>query len=222
MKNIVVLTLFLLGQISFSQASRNLGDFNKVKVFDRLNVELISSTENKIVISGDRANEVEVVNNNGELKIRMPLPKLLSGNDVKIKLYYKKLEFIDASEGSIISSEETLKQNSIDLNAKEGSNISLVLDVEKANVRSVSGGIIELAGKASNQKVTIGSGGIVTAEKLKTSQTTVSITAGGEAEIYATLLVDAKVSSGGSVYIYGKPKEIKQKTIIGGTIVEKE
>lgn len=222
MKNIVVLTLFLLGQMSFSQVNRDLGDYNKVKVFDRLNVELIASTENKIIITGDRANDVEVVNINGELKLRMALPKLLAGNNIKIKLYYKELEFIDASEGSIVSSEETLKQNTIDLNAKEGSNISLDLDVEKVNVRAVSGGIIELAGKATHQKVNIGTAGVLNAEKLKTSQTSVTITAAGEAEIYATLLVDAKVNSGGSIYIYGKPKTINQKTIIGGTIIEKE
>jgi hypothetical protein len=31
----------------------------------------------------------EVVNNNGELKLRMPFPKLLSGEDISIKLYFK-------------------------------------------------------------------------------------------------------------------------------------
>jgi hypothetical protein len=35
---------------------------------------------------------VEVVNNNGELKLRMPFPKLLSGEDISIKLYFKNIE----------------------------------------------------------------------------------------------------------------------------------
>jgi hypothetical protein len=33
--------------------------------------------------------------------------------------------------------------------------------------------------------------------------------------------VDAKVKAGGSIYIYGKPKQINQQTILGGTIIEK-
>jgi hypothetical protein len=52
---------------------------------------LISGSENKVIITGWEQ-EVEVVNNNGELKLRMPFPKLLSGNDIKIQLYYKNIE----------------------------------------------------------------------------------------------------------------------------------
>ena len=36
----------------------------------------------------------------------------------------------------------------------------------------------------------------------------------------ASTLVDAKVSAGGSIYIYGKPKQINQKTVFGGKIEE--
>ena len=35
------------------------------------------------------------------------------------------------------------------------------------------------------------------------------------------LLVDAKVNAGGTISIYGKPKQIKQQTFAGGTITEK-
>jgi hypothetical protein len=73
---------------------------------------------------------VEVVNNNGELKLRMPFPKLLSG-DISIKLYFKNIESIAASEGSYVSSEANFKQTIMDLNAREGAEIKIDLDVEK-------------------------------------------------------------------------------------------
>jgi hypothetical protein len=38
-----------------------------MKFFDKLNVKLIPTSENKAVITGNRENEVELVNNNGEL-----------------------------------------------------------------------------------------------------------------------------------------------------------
>jgi hypothetical protein len=50
-----------LSQITNAQVSRNLGDFDEVKVFDKINVKLIPASENKIVITGDRADEVETV-----------------------------------------------------------------------------------------------------------------------------------------------------------------
>jgi hypothetical protein len=46
------------------------------------------------------------------------------------------------------------------------------------------------------------------------------VNAGGDASIHATDYVDAKVRAGGSILIYGKPKEINQKSVLGGIIKE--
>ncbi|MDN3675402.1 head GIN domain-containing protein [Flavobacterium branchiarum] len=222
MKKLLIGVAILFVQASFGQVTKNLGDFDKVKVFDKLSITLIHSSENKIVIKGSRESEVEVVNKNGELKLRMPFPKLLSGDDISIQLYYKHIENIDVSEGSIVSSKDKIKQTSIDLNSKEGGEINVILDVDNAKVRAVSGGTIKVSGEAKTQIASLGSGGILKAKDLQTSQTTISVSAGGNAEIYATTLVDAKVSAGGYIYIYGKPKQINQKTVLGGRIEEKE
>lgn len=222
MKKVVVVAFAIVSQITFAQVTKKIGDFNQLKVYDKLKVELIESSENKVVISGKRENEVEVVNKNGELKLRMPFPKLLSGEDISIKLYFKSIDGITASEGSYISSDAVFKQTILDLSAKEGSEIYLELDTQKANVKAVTGGTIELIGKAINQDVNIMSGGSLRSKGLKTSQTTITVSAGGNAEINASVLVDAKVKAGGSIFIYGKPKQINQQTILGGTIIEKE
>ena len=221
MKKVVIIAFVLLAQFTNAQVNRNLGDFDKVKVFDKIKVILISSDENKLTITGARASEVETLNKNGDLKIRMPFPKLLSGNDILVKLYFKNIESIGVSEGSYISSEDDFKQTSIELKAQSGGEINIDLDVDKVIVKANAGGIISISGKATNQNVTITSGGILNARDLKTSQTTITVAAGGESEVNASTLVDAKVKAGGSIYIYGKPKQINQEVFIGGTITEK-
>ncbi|MFV8464280.1 head GIN domain-containing protein [Flavobacterium sp. LB1P62] len=221
MKKLVIIAFVFLSQITNAQVSRNLGDFDEVKVFDKITVKLISSSENKVVITGDRADEVETVNKNGELKIRMPFPQLLSGNNIVVKLYFNTIESISASEGSSVSSETDFKQTMLDLNVKSGAEIKMVIDVDKVNIKANSGGIIDISGKATNQDVVITSGGILKAADLHTTQTVISVAAGGKSEIYATTLVDAKVKAGGSIYIYGKPKQINKEVFIGGTILEK-
>lgn len=221
MKKLVIIAFVFLSQITNAQVSRNLGDFDEVKVFDKITVKLISSTENKVVITGDRADEVETVNKNGELKIRMPFPQLLSGNNIVVKLYFNSIESISASEGSSVSSETDFKQTMLDLNAKSGAEIKIKIDVDKVNVKASAGGIINVSGKATNQDVVITSGGILKATNLHTTQTSISVAAGGKSEIYATTLVDAKVKAGGFIYIYGKPKQINKEVFIGGTILEK-
>ena len=221
MKKLVIIAVVLLSQLTNAQVTRNLGDFDEVRVFDKINLKLIPASENKTIITGNRANEVEVVNKNGILKIRMPFPQLLSGDDIIVKLYFKKIEGISASEGSYVSSETDFKQTILNLNSKSGAVIKIDINVDIVNVKANAGGIIELSGTALNQDVVITSGGILKAKDLHTTQTSISVSAGGKADIYATALVDVKVKAGGAVYIYGKPKQINKEVFIGGTIMEK-
>ncbi len=222
MKKSIVLVFVLLAQLNYGQRTINLGDFDALKVFDQLNVTLVQSTENKVVVTGNNESDFEAVNKNGVLKIRMSLTKILSGEDTKVTLYFKNIKSIDANEGCIVSTKHIFKQTSIDLSSQEGAKIDVDLDVENTAVKLNSGGIINVSGRASNQKANITSGGIFYAKDLVTSQTTVSISAGGSAEVNAKTLVDAKIKAGGTISIYGKPKEIKQSTFAGGTIIEKE
>jgi hypothetical protein len=221
MKKLWLIALVMICQISLAQVTKNLGDFNAISVFDKLNVKLIGSSENKIVIEGARSSEVEIINNNGELKLRMPFPKLLSGIDIMIQLFFKNVDEVSASEGSYISSDAIFKATIMNISAREGAEVVLDLDVEKVNVKAVTGGIITLAGKANNQQVTISTGGILEGTELHTLQSTISVSAGGMAEVYATTLVDAKVRAGGTIHIYGKPKQVNKATVLGGKIEEK-
>ena len=222
MKKIFLVVFVLLTQLSFSQKTIKLDEFDEIKVFDQLNVTLVQSDEDKIVITGTNPDNIETVNKNGLLKIRIYLTEILKDNkDLKITLHYKKLQSIDANELSIVSSNDVFKQTSIELSSQEGAVIDVEVDVDNSTTKLNSGGIINLSGKAVTQKVTITSGGILNAKNLETSQTTVSISAGGSADVNASTLVDAKVNAGGTIFIYGKPKQIKQQAFAGGTITEK-
>jgi hypothetical protein len=221
MKKIILLGFVFLTQLTFAQTTIELKDFDDLKVFDKLNVTLIASNENKAVITGTNQSDVEVVNKNGLLKIRMPLTKTMSGDVIKVTLYFKKIQSIDANEGSTVTCSDTFKQTTLDLGTQEGARITVVLDVDKTSIKAYSGGIINLSGKAITQSVSINSGGILKASDLETSQTTVSVSAGGNAEVKASTLVDAKVKAGGTIVIYGKPKQINQETLMGGSIIEK-
>ena len=223
MQKFVVVVAVFLSQFIFSQDSvtKNLGDFNKVTSFDQIDVLLVPANENKIILNGEGAQEVELVTKNGELKIRMPLAKLLKGDDISATVYYKNIDAVEANEGSRIASEATFDVTNFDIIAKEGSEIKLLLDVAPVSVKASNGAKVYLEGKAKNQEVIINSGAILEAKKLNTEQTIITANAGGEADIFAKEFVDAKVRAGGIIQIFGKPKQINQKIIAGGTITEK-
>ncbi len=216
----ILFSLFFVSSFSFSQTEKNVGDFTKVTTFDQIDVLLIPATENKIILNGEHSEEVELVNKNGELKIRMPLTKMMSGENVSATVYFKKVEAVEANEGSRIASEAIFEGLAFDIIAKEGAEIKLIVATDRLTTKVSSGATVKISGTTDFADHLVNSGAVLEAEKLVTKQTTITVNAGGEADIHATDLVDVKTRAGGNITIFGKPKEINQKTIAGGTIVE--
>lgn len=220
-------TSVLVLLISFSILAQNpiektVGEFSELKVYDLIEVELIKSDEDKVVISGKNKNDVIVNNKNGTLKIKMKLEEVFDGSNTKVKLYYTKIDVIDGNEGAKIYSNDEIEQFEIDLNAQEGAEIKVKVNVKYINVRAVTGGDIHTSGTAKHQDVSIYTGGDYHGEELKTEHTEVSIRAAGEAYVNATKKVTAKVRAGGDIFIYGNPDNIDESRVLGGRIKRME
>lgn len=220
MKTLVKVVVLFITTICLAQnpIEKTVGEFSELKVYDLIEVELVKSDKDKIVITGKNAEDVLVNNKNGTLKIKMKLEEAFDGNKTKVKLYYTNIDVIDANEGAYIHSEEVIKQFEVDLNAQEGAKINAILDVKYVNVRAVTGADIIASGTAKNQDVSIYTGGDYDGKELKTEYTEVSIRAAGEAYINASIKVTAKVRAGGDIYIYGNPDRVDESRVLGGRI----
>lgn len=218
MKKIALLFIAFCSTIGFAQDVREVGEFKRVNVFDKIELTLIPSTATKMEVSGTNTEEVTFVNKNGNLKIRMNFSKSFQGGDIKVKLYYKALEEIIAEEGATVQSNETVKATSLAVTSKTGASIDLKIDAEKAIVRASTGGTMSLSGKVITQDVLSNAGATVSNQKLTSEQTEVTVNAGGIAKVNASKLVDAKTRAGGEIIIYGNPQEITEKVVMGGSI----
>jgi Protein of unknown function (DUF2807). len=219
MKKFIVIAFLGLGQMLTAQINKTIGQFTTIKAFDQIDVTLIRSDKNEVIINGSRKDDVEILTKNDELKIRMKLTKLLKGEDVSVTVYYTgKISQVEASEGSRIASQDTFAATAFELNAKEGAEIKLNLNVQKLKSVATSGGILDISGTAGNHDALVKAGGILKMRDLETKQTAVTINAGGEADVYATEYVEAKTRGGGDINIYGNPKQVDQKEVIGGRI----
>ena len=217
MKKITLGLMLIACQYSFAQFTRNVGEFSSLKVYDKITVVIIPSNENKVETDREDPN-VETVNKNGELKIRMAPASILQGNQVKVKVYYQSLNDIQASQGSSIDSNETLKTKMLSLTANEGSKINVEINTGKLNVKTNSGGEIQVSGKADSQDIIVNSGGKFKGQSLESQSATVTSNAGGVAEVFATESVSAKTRAGGVIDVYGDPNDRKYKNVIGGKI----
>lgn len=221
MKRLSILSIFfLLTTLVYSQRTieREVGDFIELKVYDLMEVNLIQADENKVVIKGRNTDDVRILNQNGKLKLRMELDTRFNGEDTFIEVYFKKIEIIDANEGARIVVNELIEQDEIELRAQEGGEIKVGLNVNFTEVKAITGGVIEASGLSTKQVVYLTTGGVFEGMDLKTKNTKIGITAAGEAEVNASELVDAKVTAGGDIFIYGNPKEIKEKRLAGGSV----
>ena len=220
MKKIYTLCLLLLHLTIFAQRmiDTEVGDFDKIKVFDLIEVNLIQSDENRIVIKGWNVDDIQWTNKNGVLKLRMQLDKKFQGEDTFIEVYYTDLDVIDGNEGAKITCNELVKKSKIEVKAQEGARIRIGMDVDYADVRAVTGGIVEASGLAKTQSIVINTGGIFDGRDLRTSSTDVKISAGGEADVFASEQVDINLTAGGDVTVYGNPKSVHKKTFAGGRV----
>lgn len=220
MKNLLALLAIIVTTTTIAQSTitKSIGEFQELKVYDLIEVELVKSNKNEVEISGRNANDVVVVNKNGKLKIRMKLEESFDGNQTDVKLYYTSVDIIDVNEGARVRSNDKIKQYEVELRAQEGGIIDLELKVTNADIKSVTGGIIQLSGKAQSQDISINTGGVFKGKDLKTESTEVAIRAGGEADVNASEVLDIKIRAGGDVFIYGNPKTINESKAIGGRI----
>jgi len=221
----MIKSVFLIGFIcssfaGFSQriVDKSVGDFDEVKVFDLIEVNLIKSDQNKVLVKGENVDDIQIINKNGVLKVRMGLDKIFHGENTFVEVYFKKIAVIDANEGARITLNETLNQEKIELKSQEGAKIKVGLEVRELTVRCVTGGIVEASGKTVNQEVVLNTGGVFEAKPLLSQRASIKITAAGEASMFASDAIDITIRAGGDVYVYGNPKEVSKNTFAGGRV----
>lgn len=198
--------------------TKDIGEFTELKAFDLINIHMIKSNKNRVEISGNNTRDVEVINKDGKLKIRMDINEIFDGNRTYVKLFYTNIDIIDVNEGASVTSDDKIKQYELILKAQEGGIINLRAKLNEAEIKAVTGGIIELSGSAEHQDISINTGGIFKGKEFKTEKTEVAIRAGGEADVNASELMDIKIRVGGDVYVYGDPKMLNKNTVLGGRI----
>ena len=227
MNKIIFIFALFISLITTAQTTvtKSLGDFNIIKVYNGIEVELIKSTEQRIEISGDKSEKVKIKNVNNTLKLSLPFSlkptENIAEGEVKIKLYYSKnINIIDENQGTTITAKD-FNQDNVELNAQERAFINITTITKHLTIRASSGSIIKVSGTAKNQEVDLDLYGIYHGFNLiSVGNSTIKAGTGARAEVTAGEALNAKVSFGGAIFYKGNPQVVKDKKVIGG-IIEK-
>ena len=195
-------------------------DFNKLKVSSGIIAEVIYGAENnKVEIGGFDQDEINIRLRRDELRISLPLNYLFSNSDTDVKIFIQKAESIEATSAAELTISGAIHQEKIHFRAVEGATIqALDIQVNELEIFSLTGGAIQLKGKADHQNVTVKTGGEYEAASLKTKTTNVEVSYKGFATVYASEQCDAKVIAGGEIAIHGSPSQFDEETKLGGII----
>jgi len=219
-KLLTLVSLFTIFSIySQDTIKKAVGDFTTLKVYNGIDVELIKSDKQEIVITGEKAQKVNVKTTRNILKLYLPFPESLANGKVKIILYYSKdIDIIDANEGASITAKE-FKQSKVEIKTQEMAFINMVLEVQYLTIKAVTGGAIKLTGSTKNQTIEVNNSGVYRGYNLKVENTTyIRAALGGKGEVNSGETLDAKVSFGGTIFYKGTPEVLKTKKVLGGII----
>ncbi|AUC16679.1 DUF2807 domain-containing protein [Tenacibaculum sp. SZ-18] len=223
MKRLLYISILLLPFLCSAQRTvRTIKDFKNLKVYNGIDIELIQSDKQELIITGEKAEKVKVKENGKTLKIMLRLPETTADGKVKVVLYFNKdIVVIDANEGVTLTS-RSIKQGYIEVKAQEGAFVNMVIETKYLLVKGSSGGVVKLTGTTKNEDVKLDLGATYHGYKLVTKNVTnVKAGSGSKAEILAGDSLKAKVSFGGTILYKGKPEFFSEKKVIGGTIEER-
>jgi hypothetical protein len=210
-------------QISSNERVINLSTFINLKIYSGIEVKLIPSQENKVIISGEARQDVVAKIKGQTLKLRHTLEHILNPSFTYIELFHSEpLDEISLYQGTKLETDHTYQQTSIFLKVQEGSTMRFKFEGEKLTSLVSTGGQLFLSGRSTTHHSVVNSGGACEAETFITEQTKTSVTAGGLSYVNATKLIEAKVTAGGTIRIHGKPQKLVTKKAIGGQIFEME
>jgi len=217
-KIIYIMALVVLPNLLSAQTERKIGDFQKLSVYDGINVELIKSDTNRVEINGKNTAYIVVKNKNGDLKIRLSVERRFSGNRTKVSVFYKSLYSVISHEGANVFSKDTINQADLNLKANSGSRQNMIVKLNTLQATATAGAKINIKGLAKYQELSATTGAEIMVSKVENEEANVVSTTGALIDVSTTK--DLKVNSkiGGIINVHTKTDKITEKISVGGAV----
>lgn len=191
---------------------RDLDKFEGVSASSGIDVVLKSGPSHRATISvyqGDMEAVVTKVEG-GVLKIGYKDKQAwrMWGNGKKkvmVVVEHQGLNYIKASSGSDVSSDEVFQTTDMELKASSGADVDVIVDAKYVTSRASSGGDIRIEGRCLEFDGDASSGGSIRARNMKSVSASAEASSGGNISIHADEKLVADVSSGGNVRYSGNP-----------------
>jgi hypothetical protein len=230
---IVILLFVILSANAFAgtnlggKQKRIVGSFSGVSVSSGIDLYLTQGVAEEVVVEADE----DIINNiitrveDGVLRIYVKESHhLFNWNwNEKRKVYvtFKDLKLIDASAGSDVYGQGTIKLERVRIEASSGSDLELALTAQDVEIHTSSGSDATVRGTCATLDASASSGSDLDASGLHSKKCRVSASSGSDASVYASEELDADASSGSDIYYSGNPAQKNINESSGGDVTRR-
>ncbi|MEE4197721.1 MAG: head GIN domain-containing protein [Bacteroidales bacterium] len=217
----VLLSLTFFAGYTQKSIERDLASYDKIEVFGNIQVYLSQGKVGTITIDAREVDPSEVVTEikDKHLKIKMK-SNLFEDVTVKVFVNYQELTEITAHGAAEIIVKDRLKTDQLIVLATSGGRITLEALLNSAKLKAYQGGHIDITGQAKLQESFINTGGVLSAANFACEEVIIKMNTGGNADVFVSQKIDARVNTGASLSVYGKAKQEILKTSLGGEIIQ--
>jgi len=204
--------------------SRSVSDFKNVEVSGALNVYVSQGKDRSLKIEGD-ANllpYIEVSQDGDQIRVRTrPGFNLQPTQDMKIYVSSPVYSNIDVSGAcNIIGQTKLVNSEDLELHVSGAGDIKMEVDAPSLKARVSGSGSIDLKGQTKDVELDLTGAGNAHCYELQAENTKVEISGAGEAEVFASVKLEASVSGAGSVSYKGNAKDVSQHVSGAGSVTK--
>lgn len=210
------------GNGSIRTEDRNVSSFSKVQVHGDMDVYVSQGSAKSLRIEGDDnlLQYIEIVQQGDEITIR---PKdgvnLDPSGNMKVYLTAPVYKSIDVSGACNITGQTKIDNDeNLKLQVSGAGDIKMDVSVPEIDAKISGSGNVNLKGQTRKFDLDLTGAGKAHCYDLLSETTTVDISGAGDAEVFASVKLDAQVSGAGTITYKGNAKSVKQEVSGAGSV----
>ena len=143
---------------------------------------------------------------------------MIECEELIVRVKIKQLNGIETTSASSIKSVNTIKGNSLNINATSASEIDLEAEYETITIDASSTGNVTIKGKTLKLETNASSASSIDASELMSNEVFAEASSASNIKVHAIVKLDAKAESAGTISSVKRPREFRGKETSGGEI----
>ncbi|AXG72779.1 DUF2807 domain-containing protein [Flavobacterium arcticum] len=237
---ITLITSLLLSSCIFSDKSGNSGvfyekvkgtgnvvtqdrditqNFTYIAASNDLEVIIEQSNQTSVAVESDEnlQEHIKTEVKDNELKIYTDA-SITNASIKKIIVRMPIIKGISSSSSASITTNMTLKAETLNLSSSSGSSINITIDTKNVTCEASSGSEIVVSGNTNQLTTDTSSGSSLNAKELTAENVIAEASSGSSTSVNPQESLDAEASSGGSIKYINTPKRLDRDTSSGGSV----